>query len=47
MLERVRDDLKSRYPNTDIRVDQCVVRVQFVADAFKFDVQPAFENKDG
>ena len=47
MLERVRDDLKARYPNTDIRVDQCVVRVQFVSDAFKFDVQPAFENKDG
>lgn len=46
MLERVRDDLKARYPNTDIRVDQCVVRVQFAANAFKFDVQPAFENED-
>ena len=46
MLERVRDDLKDRYPNTDIRVDQCVVRVQFAANAFKFDVQPAFENAD-
>ncbi|MBS4875634.1 MAG: nucleotidyltransferase, partial [Actinomyces sp.] len=46
MLERVRDDLKARYPNTDIRVDQCVVRVQFAANAFKFDVQPAFENAD-
>jgi hypothetical protein len=47
MLERVRDVLTARYPNTDIRVDQCVVRVQFVSDAFKFEVQPAFENEDG
>ena len=47
MLERVRDDLKSRYSNTDIRVDQCVVRVQFKSNAFKFEVQPAFENSDG
>lgn len=47
MLERVRDDLKARYPNTDIRVDQCVVRVQFTSNAFKFEVQPAFENADG
>ncbi|NKE10670.1 MULTISPECIES: nucleotide-binding domain-containing protein [Kocuria] len=47
MLERVRDDLKARYPSTDIRVDQCVVRVQFAANAFKFDVQPAFDNADG
>lgn len=47
ILERVRDDLRSRYPNTDIRVDQCVVRVQFTSNAFKFEVQPAFENADG
>lgn len=47
MFERVRDDLKSRYSNTDIRVDQCVVRVQFKSNAFKFEVQPAFENSDG
>lgn len=47
ILERVRNTLKARYPTTDIRVDQCVVRVQFVANAFKFDVQPAFENGDG
>jgi hypothetical protein len=46
MLERVRDVLKARYPNTDIRVDQCVVRVQFATNAFKFEVQPAFENSD-
>lgn len=46
MLERVRDALKARYPNTDIRVDQCVVRVQFTRNAFKFEVQPAFENAD-
>ncbi|MCT2183302.1 hypothetical protein M3G00_10195 [Brevibacterium casei] len=47
MLERVRDDLKTRYTNTDIRVDQCVVRVQFASNSFKFEVQPAFENFDG
>lgn len=47
MLARVRDDLRARYTNTDIRVDQCVVRVQFASKAFKFEVQPAFENSDG
>nr|WP_260473796.1 hypothetical protein [Amycolatopsis balhimycina] len=47
MLNRVRDDLTARYPNTDIRVDQCVVRVQFTTNKFKFEVQPAFENSDG
>jgi hypothetical protein len=47
MLNRVRDDLTARYPNTDIRVDQCVVRVQFTSNKFKFEVQPAFENSDG
>ncbi|NYI67018.1 hypothetical protein BJY26_001324 [Spelaeicoccus albus] len=47
MLERVKDALTDRYPNTDIRVDQCVVRVQFTFNAFKFEVQPAFENADG
>lgn len=47
ILERVRDDLKARYSNTEIRVDQCVVRVQFKSNAFKFEVQPAFENSDG
>jgi hypothetical protein len=45
ILERVRDALKARYPNTDIRVDQCVVRVQFAN--FKFEVQPALENDGG
>lgn len=47
MLNRVRDVLTDRYPNTDIRVDQCVVRVQFTSNKFKFEVQPAFENADG
>ncbi|NUU06442.1 nucleotidyltransferase [Leifsonia sp. C5G2] len=47
MLERVRYVLKARYQNTDIRVDQCVVRVQFASNAFKFEVQPVFENPDG
>lgn len=44
VLERVRDTLKARYPTTDIRVDQCVVRVLFTN--FKFEVQPTFENDD-
>ena len=47
VLERVRNVLSVRYPNTDIRVDQCVVRVMFASNAFKFEVQPAFENYDG
>ncbi|MEV8026585.1 nucleotide-binding domain-containing protein [Cellulosimicrobium funkei] len=47
MLERVRDVLRARYPSTIVRVDQCVVRVQFTSNAFKFEVQPAFENDDG
>ena len=47
LLKRVRDVLNDRYPSTDIRVDQCVVRVQFVTGKFKFEVQPAFENEDG
>ncbi|WP_104087626.1 nucleotidyltransferase [Cryobacterium sp. N19] len=47
MLERVRNVLKARYKNTDIRVDQCVVRVQFASNAFKFELQPVFENPDG
>lgn len=47
ILNRVRDALKARYPNTEIRVDQCVVRVQFTSNKFKFEVQPAFENNDG
>lgn len=47
ILNRVRDDLRARYTDTDIRVDHCVVRAQFTSNAFKFEVQPAFENEDG
>lgn len=47
VLNRVRDVLTKRYPNTDVRVDQCVARVQFTTNKFKFEVQPAFENADG
>ena len=47
MLTRVKDVLKARYPSTEVRVDQCVVRVQFASNKFKFEVQPAFENGDG
>ena len=47
ILERVRDVLSARYPRTEVRVDQCVVRVKFVSNSFKFEIQPAFENSDG
>lgn len=47
ILTRVKDVLKARYPNTEVRVDQCVVRVQFASNKFKFEVQPVFENDDG
>ena len=47
ILERVRDVLSARYPKTEFRVDQCVVRVQFVSNFFRFEIQPAFENTDG
>ena len=47
ILERVRDVLSARYPKTGVRVDQCVVRVQFVSNFFRFEIQPAFENIDG
>lgn len=47
ILTRVKNVLKARYPNTEVRVDQCVVRVQFTSNKFKFEVQPAFPNDDG
>lgn len=47
MLERVRDVLQARYKKTNIGVDQCIVRAQFTSNAFKFEIQPAFENSDG
>lgn len=47
VLTRVKDVLRARYPSTEVRVDQCVVRVQFTANRFKFEVQPVFENADG
>ncbi|GAA1026136.1 MULTISPECIES: nucleotide-binding domain-containing protein [Amycolatopsis] len=47
LLTRVKDVLKARYTTTDVRVDQCVVRVQFTSNKFKFEVQPVFENDDG
>ncbi|MEL6050708.1 nucleotide-binding domain-containing protein [Corynebacterium rouxii] len=43
-LNRVRDTLVSRYPNTQIRVDQTIVAVQF--NNFRFEVQPVFEDGD-
>lgn len=44
MLERTRRAILARYPKTSVKVDQCVVVVQF--QNFKFEVQPVFENAD-
>lgn len=44
MLERTRKAILTRYPTTSVKVDQCVVVVQF--QNFKFEVQPVFENDD-
>lgn len=44
MLERTRQAILARYPKTSVKVDQCVVVVQF--QNFKFEVQPVFENDD-
>lgn len=46
LLTRVKNVLQERYPNTEVRVDQCVVRVQFTTNRFKFEVQPVFEMAD-
>ncbi len=45
ILSRTRKAILARYSSTDVRVDQCVVVVQF--QNFKFEVQPVFENDDG
>lgn len=45
ILSRTRKSILARYPNTDVKVDQCVVVVQF--QNFKFEVQPVFEKNDG
>lgn len=43
-LSRVRQALKTRYPRTDIKVNQCIVSIQFTN--FRFELQPVFENGD-
>lgn len=45
ILARTRKAVLTRYSSTDVKVDQCVVVVQF--KNFKFEVQPVFENIDG
>ncbi|MEX5258468.1 nucleotide-binding domain-containing protein [Kocuria arenosa] len=45
ILSRTRKAVLGRYSSTDVKVDQCVVVVQF--QNFKFEVQPVFENDDG
>lgn len=46
ILDRVKLAIQRHYSATEIRVDQCVVRVQFTSKEFKFEVQPVFENDD-
>lgn len=43
-LSRVRQSLKAHYPQTEIKVNQCIVSIQFTN--FRFEVQPVFENSD-
>src|SRR5699024_3581642 len=42
-LSDTKDAIRKRYPNTEIRVDQTVVVVQF--QNFKFEVQPTFPSE--
>lgn len=45
ILSRARKAISQRYPDTDVRVSQLVVVVQFAN--FKFEIQPCFEAEDG
>ncbi len=45
ILTRVKDALVTHYSRSNIRVDQCVVRVSFT-DGSAFEVQPVFEVED-
>ncbi|MDQ0288579.1 SMODS domain-containing nucleotidyltransferase [Oligosphaera ethanolica] len=44
LLTDVKDAIKSRYPNTDVRVDRLVVTVTYTN--FHVEVQPVFEESD-
>lgn len=46
-LERVKKALEKTYPDTAIRVNQCVVTVKFSSEKFQFEIQPVFCNLDG
>lgn len=46
LLQSVKNSIRKTYPNTDIGGDGQVVVVWF-SDGMKFEVVPAFENKDG
>lgn len=45
ILTKVKNALAARYSQTNIRVDQCVVRVSFT-DGSTFEVQPVFDCED-
>ncbi|MBQ7555354.1 nucleotidyltransferase domain-containing protein [bacterium] len=46
LLQAVKDAIQNTYPNTDIRADGQVVKVNF-SDNIKFEVLPAFSQNDG
>lgn len=46
LLQSVRNTLKDAYPNSDIRADGQIVKVNF-SDGIKFEVLPAFKGWDG
>lgn len=47
-LDRVKAALQKTYSTTnDIRVDRCIVALQFSSNKFRFEIQPVFREKDG
>lgn len=47
-LDRVKVALQKTYSTTNnIRVDRCIVALQFSSNKFRFEIQPVFREKDG
>lgn len=44
ILNQVRDAILGRYPDSDVRVDQCVVSITYTD--FHIEIQPVFEQED-
>lgn len=45
LLSDARDAIKARYPTTEVKIDQLIVKVSYTD--FDVEVQPVFENDDG